>query len=411
MTSKFSLIKSLRWLLRDDSGSIAVTLGVLMPVVAAGAAFGVETSFWYYKDLQLQAAADASAYAGAVEKRSGSSKDKIHDAAVAIGTANGFVQANGAATVNSPPLSGTHKTTRSVEVILQDTEPRFFSSLFIQTPVIVRARAVATYQDAGSACILALSTSASKAALFSGSSTSKFTDCSIMANSLASDAVTVQGSGKLETSCIYSAGGVSLGSGTTLKGCTSANTHVPPVGDPYGDLPQPTAAGTCNSTSGSPLQPGTYCGGMTLGGTKALAPGLYVVTGGNFKINANANISGSGVTIYLTGGARVSINGTATVNLSAPTTGTYAGILFFGDRSDSGATKNNFNGTASSQLTGAIYFASQTVQFLGNFSGADGCTQVVGLTVEWSGNANVAKDCSKYGMRDIPAVQLVRLVE
>ena len=105
------------------------------------------------------------------------------------------------------------------------------------------------------------------------------------------------------------------------------------------------------------------------------------------------------------------MNGNATVKLSAPTSGTYAGILFFGDRSDSGATKNNFNGTASSQLTGAIYFASQTIQFLGNFSGADGCTQVVGLTVEWSGNANVAKDCSKYGMRDIPAVQVVRLVE
>src|SRR5947207_12076647 len=128
-----------RSLIRDEVGSTAVVLAASMPLVIGGAAFGVETSFWYYKDLQLQAAADASAYAGALEKRSGSSKAKIYDAAVAVGTADGFVQANGVATVNSPPLSGTHKTTRSVEVILQDTEPRFFSSLFIQTPVIVRA--------------------------------------------------------------------------------------------------------------------------------------------------------------------------------------------------------------------------------------------------------------------------------
>ena len=37
--------------------------------------------------------------------------------------------------------------------------------------------------------------------------------------------------------------------------------------------------------------------------------------------------------------------------------------------------------------------------------------EVVGLTVEWSGNANVSKDCSKYGMRDIAATQIVKLVE
>jgi hypothetical protein len=62
-------------------------------------------------------------------------------------------------------------------------------------------------------------------------------------------------------------------------------------------------------------------------------------------------------------------------------------------------------------LTGAIYFASQDIQFLGNFSGIDGCTQVVGLTVEWSGNATVSKDCTGHGMKSIPAAELVKLVE
>jgi hypothetical protein len=114
---------------------------------------------------------------------------------------------------------------------------------------------------------------------------------------------------------------------------------------------------------------------------------------------------------YLTDGARVSINGNATVDLSAATTGTYSGLLFFGDRSDNGSTKNTFNGTAISKLTGAIYFASQPIQFLGNFSGTDGCTQVVGLTVEWSGNANISKDCTAHGMKAIPAAELVKLVE
>jgi hypothetical protein len=148
---------------------------------------------------------------------------------------------------------------------------------------------------------------------------------------------------------------------------------------------------------------------MTLSGTKTLSPGVYIVSGGNFKINANANISGSGVTIYIMAGSSVHINGTATVNLSAPTSGTYSGMLFFGDRS--GTDDITFNGTAASKLTGAIYFANQEISYLGNFSGNGGCTQVVGNTVAWSGNTTINQDCTAYGMKTIPAMQVVKLVE
>lgn len=401
----------LKSLIRDDLGSTAIAFAASMPLVIGGAALGVETSYWYYKDLQLQAAADAAAYAGALEKRAGSNRAIVIQAATTVAVANGFRSSIGTTELYSPPQSGTHINAKAVEVVLQESAPRFFSSFFIQSPVIVRARAVAAFQDAGSACILALHKSASNAALFSGSSTSKFIGCSVMANSLADDAVKVQGAGKLETSCVYSVGGASLGGGTVLSECKSAQVGVPPVADPYAEVEPPAVSSTCANTSGSTLSAGTYCGGMTLSGTKTLNPGVYVVAGGDLKINANANISGSGVMFYLTGGARVSINGNATVNLSADTTGPYSGLLFFGDRSDSGSTKNTFNGTATSTLTGAIYFASQAIQFLGNFSGTDGCTQVVGLTVEWSGNANVSKDCTAHGMRAIPAAELVKLVE
>src|SRR5439155_10160199 len=200
------------------------------------------------------------------------------------------------------------------------------------------------------ACILALDGSASKAALFSGNSSLTLSGCSVMTNSTAADAGTVQGTALLTTTCLISAGGVSTTSGLTESVCSAPITQAAQVADPYKDLTLPTASGSCLSDSGSSLSPGHYCSGMTLKNNVTLAPGVYYVSG-DFNVNANANITGSGVTIYMdTGG--VSINGNATVNLSAPTTGTYAGMLFMGSRTN--ATTQKFNGTASSIMTGSI---------------------------------------------------------
>ena len=127
-------------------------------------------------------------------------------------------------------------------------------------------------------------------------------------------------------------------------------------------------------------------------------------------MNANANVSGDGVTIYLAGSSRVSMNGNATVSLSAPTSGTYSGVLMYGDRTSTGG-QSTFNGTAASLLTGALYFPKQQVNYLGNFSGQNGCTQVVADTIQWSGNSTINQDCTSLGMRDIPATQSVALVE
>ncbi|TIW64534.1 MAG: hypothetical protein E5V56_08055, partial [Mesorhizobium sp.] len=114
--------------------------------------------------------------------------------------------------------------------------------------------------------------------------------------------------------------------------------------------------------------------------------------------------------IYMSGSNTVSMNGNATVTMSAPTSGTYSGVLFYGDRTGT-TTQSTFNGTATSSLTGAIYFPKQQVNYLGNFSGKNGCTQVVADTIQWSGNSNINQDCSSLGMKDIPATTSIRLVE
>ena len=149
---------------------------------------------------------------------------------------------------------------------------------------------------------------------------------------------------------------------------------------------------------------------MSLRGNVTLNPGVYFVASGSFGVNANANVTGSGVTIFLASGTSVSMNGNSHVDLSAPTSGTYSGILFFGDPAATSGS-NTFDGDSSSHLTGSLYFPHQSVAYQGNYSGANGCTQVVADTVQWTGSSTISVNCSAAGMSAIPARQAVKVVE
>jgi Flp pilus assembly protein TadG len=382
-----------------------------LPLVVGSAGFGVETTYWYVKQLQLQSAADAAAYAGAMEARTGSANGQIVSVATLGASQNGFDNVTGSIQVNAPPATGPATGNKqAVEVVLGVNISRFFSALFSNSSTLhLSARAVAKFNTASDACILALDPSASSAASFAGNTSTTLTGCSVMADSVSSSAVVVQGSALVSASCVISAGGIQATSGLTLTTCPTAITQAPPVADPFASVPVPPDTGKCNNSNGNTLQPGNYCSGLSLSGNVTLKPGVYIVSGGDFKVNANANITGTGVTIYAKSGSNIDMNGNSTTQLTAPTSGTYSGMLFFSDRSGSGTNKINGNNTSS--LTGAIYAPSEAVSFLGNFSGSGGCTQIVADTVQWSGSTTISDNCSAYGMQQIPALNLVKLTE
>ncbi|MGZ6010203.1 MAG: pilus assembly protein TadG-related protein [Caulobacteraceae bacterium] len=393
-------------------GNVALLFALLTPMAIGGAGLATEVGVWYHRRLELQSAADAAAYAAAVDLRSGATKDAFTAEALAAAQASGYDDTQGTLAVNWPPTSGTHQTSQAIEVLISENVPRFFSSIFINTPLIEHTRSVTTFQTASNACVLALDPSASGAAMFSGSSSVTLTGCSVMANSLSSSAVLSQGSASLQTDCIISVGGVSLTAGVSETVCSTPITQAPPVADPFAGIASPTASGSCQSTSGNSLSPGTYCGGLDLKGNVTLQPGVYYLQG-NLTINANANVIGNGVTIYMSGSNSVTMNGNASVNLSAPTSGAYSGMLFMGDRTCTtcSAVSEKLNGTADSTMTGAIYFPAQNVNYIGNFAGANGCTQVVADTVTWNGHTHLAANCTGYGMRNLQAYEAVRFVE
>ncbi|HEY4030432.1 MAG TPA: pilus assembly protein TadG-related protein [Caulobacteraceae bacterium] len=393
-------------------GNVALLFALLLPMAVGGAGLATEVGVWYHRRLELQGAADAAAYAAAVDMRAGATQTAFTAEALAAAKASGFDSTQGTLTVNWPPLSGSHQTSNAVEVLISENVPRFFSSLFINTALIENTRSVTITQNASNACVLALDTTASGSVTFSGSSNISLTGCSVMANSVSSTAITAQGATSVQADCLITVGGVSLTSGVSETVCSTPITQAPPVADPYAGVPTPTPTGACQSTSGNTLSPGTYCSGMSLKGNVILQPGTYYLQG-DLSINANANVTGNGVTIFMQGSNSVSMNGNATVNISAPTSGDYSGVLFMGDRSctSCSGTSETFNGTADSTMTGAIYFAKQNVNYIGNFAGANGCTQVVADTVTWNGHTHLAANCTGYGIKTLQAYEAVRFVE
>ena len=81
--------------------------------------------------------------------------------------------------------------------------------------------------------------------------------------------------------------------------------------------------------------------------------------------------------------------------LTAQTTGAYAGILFFQDRTITGTTAsnnpNNLTGNSSSVFTGALYFPT-TLPTTGNSSST--YTILVAKDIHFTGNTSVGNNYS-----------------
>ena len=416
-----------RRFLRDDRGGIAVMSAILLPALVGGMALGAETGFWYLSQRKLQHAADLAVYAAAAQLRSGRDAQAMEAAALAVAGESGAKNGD-AVTLAWPPLNGVFAgEAEAAEVTILRAQRRFISRIYSNDDVPIGARAVAAVQGGGDACLLSLDPTAGGAITVSGSSIVTFVGCDVATNSNADDAFLMSGGAvQMTAGCVHSVGGAVTTGNLLLTACAAPRVEAPVIPDPYADVPEPEIAGSCASGGvgqnnqsvtvtptethplGIPLR--RYCGGLDLKGNVHFQPGLYIVDGGNFRINASAQVSGTGVTFLLTNGAEMAFNGNATITLAAPTNGPLSGLLFFGDREDFGAD-HTINGTAASQLSGAIYTPASTVSYSGNFSGANGCTQVVTWRITFIGNSSLSVDCSAEGVRRIPVAERIALVE
>lgn len=277
----------------------------------------------------------------------------------------------------------------------------------------------------GSGCVLSLDNSAVDALWDNGNATVNLANCDIYDNSSNGAALAVGGSATLQARTVNVTGGVSGASKittTSLKpdGTKAIYTGAARTPDPYANVAIPAYLG-CDHTGYSTnkndaLTPGVYCGGIQINSSAVvtMAPGLYIINGGSFTVNGQANLSSitvggvSGVTIVFTSSTNsnwptVTFNGGATINLIAPTAADIAkgnkglnGILFYGDRNMPVGLNYKINGGSNQVLTGAIYLPEAAVFYAGNTSAAN-CLQLIGDTVTFTGNSNIAiSGCGMY---------------
>lgn len=404
----------------DRRGTISVLTGLALTLVMGFASLGVEVGLWQMTRRGLQGAADQAALSGAIALGRGETTTAVTAEAKAIGAAAGYAdgQNQTVITVNTPPASGPNTGNgAAVEVITQQTLPLLFSGLFLNSPMVIQARSVAGTVGTGAACILGLDTSAANTVSLSNNALVPNPSCGVVSNSTSASALVLNNNARIN-SPVAVVGQYVLANNAVLAGSPNLQ-NAAPASDPYAGVQRPTAPPcTSQTSSGSnnaviTLSPGHFCSGLNFRNnvTLNLNPGAYYIDsqlaiGNNVTVNATG-----GVTLIIQGNYAIDIGNNAVINITAPSSGTFAGLAFFGDRNGTSTVQQTFANNTQLNIKGAVYFPNQIVEFDNNAeTAAGGCTQIIGRMVHLSNNVNLESNCSGVGTTTIPvgfqAVQL-----
>jgi len=357
----------------DTHGGVLVYMGIMLPVLLGVTGLALDASLWYAQKRSVQAIADTAAYSVMLEIErigdAGLAKIAAKEDAVIYGLDE---SAGDSITINIPPKFGAYANTNGYyEVIVGQPASIFLAGLLVGD-FDTAARAVSGGAAASNPPCLLASDPSMKNAFKVNNGTVSTTGCNIHVNSSDDKALYVANNGTLDADPIDVVGGVDK-KGTITS---TPNVDMPSIADPLANLATPSVSG-CDYTdvsysSGTPtLQPGVYCGGISLSGSAdvEMLPGTYIISGDasdSFSVSGQAAVTGNGITTYFDGDTSLSLNGQGAMDLSAPTSGSYAGMLFHGDPNGDEATQYSITGNGSAILDGIMYFPSGITKINGN---------------------------------------------
>jgi hypothetical protein len=392
---------------RRQRGSVALMLGLALPAVIAMVALGTEITLLLYKQRQIQTVADAAALGGATALQSGHPVLGVEARGIAsyLGFVDGGTDGT-TVTVNNPPLSGSQaNSTSAVEVIIAQPQTLYMTTLFYTGQFSVGARAVAII-GTGSYCVLQLDSGSANGFSMKNGAVANLAQCGVAVNSTDQAALFMSGTSQLNAQSVSVSGGTSISGGASVNPASALKSSQAAVPDPYAAVAMPAFSGCANGTSKSYghgtwiLTPGVYCQGVSFksDANVTMNSGVYFIDRGSFDVGGSVTLTGAGVTIVLTsstgtGYATATAASGATVTLSAPTSGTTAGIVFFGDRRAPLSNVNDLGGGATINLTGAIYLPTQNLLFQNGANNSSSCTELIAGTMQLKGSSKLQINC------------------
>jgi len=432
---------------RNRRGVAGVWFAVALPSMILAATIGINVSEWMLAAGELQAVADVAAQGGAMQYGSTANAQDAAVYAASLAEANGVTGAssrswnsstntltdsNITVQIAAGPVVAAHTgvyvtVKRSIAIAF----PIAGSSITTHTQT---ATAVAEeWKGTPPACIVALSSTASEAVRADNMGVIDATGCGIASNSNASNAVYLN-SGTISGSSVSAVGGIVVSnSGSNTFSPSPGTSGAAATADPLSTMTAPTP-GACsyNNASFTAWQSGPYaftqsanvfCGNTTIGGnstTDTFAPGIYYFVNGNITFN-NANITlATGVTFVVTStpgnnpGALSWTNYSNTINISAPTTGATAGVVFWQTCPSGGgsAPANTMAGGSTLDLSGAFYAPCGALNISNNVqmdTASGGSLSVIASTIYASGSAGINAISSSSGSGG--AATIIALVE
>jgi hypothetical protein len=345
---------------KDESGQTFVLVALSMSILMGFVALAVDVGTLFRAKRQVQTAADAAAIAGALDYKYNGSVASADAVAGTASSANGVAAAD--LKINIPPKSGPNTLCGDcVEVIATQPNPTFFMQLFKFNNIPIVARAVAGHGSTEN-CMYLLGTSGADFNN-SGAGTIDLTHCGLIDDSSSSNALSNSGALTMNALSIGVVGGVSnVGA---FSSTPTPTTGITPSGDPL-NRTAPSTAGCGAALSYSTavtatVNHGCYNGlSITGAATLTFNPGLYVING-PINISGAATLTGTGVTFYFNN--TITLSGAASLQFAAPTSGTWNGIVFYEDASDSNTLV--LKGASSSNLQGIIYLPDATLDLTG----------------------------------------------
>ena len=405
-----------RPLVRPRRGAMLVFVAISMVVLMGFLAMTLDVGAGNRERRIAQTAADAAAIGGAAELFHGvTDATQINASAQSEALRNGFNDADGDVTVQVffPPSTGPHAGNAAyVEVQIDKTVPTIFGAILNLASMNIHTRAVAGVGSYSLNCLYSLEPNG-PGAIQVANGGELTTNCGVMINSTNNNALDVNSSGQLDTQ----------GGGIAIAGDWTGNKTPKPepasgagiFENPLKDLVMPEVdpcdhIGQFNVTGSMTLSPGVYCGGINIAtgsNTANLLPGVYFLKGG-MSVGNSGQVFGTGVTLINTFDddypyGAFNFGTGCKAKLTAPTSGDWKGILMFQDPDAPVNITNTFACSSDTppELTGTIYFPTQTFFFNGSnttteISGTVIAKQViisgkVEITMETSGNSAIQR--------------------